>query len=594
MSRSRIWLISTAAVLCTAVPALAYSWPALFGVPGAFGQEASQPPQVATTPTRAAYTSTRPTAVIATASSRSDPGAEECDDNARCQHLGDCLSAWQRLWDRGEYAGALGLAYSAMQTAPRSLAVQHAVVLSQIMNDLRLARPERPEAGFEEAEDCRTRCPAQAATCPLPWSVLMPAVQMPLLPPGAHVYAEGQQPLFIRHFAPPCGNSPCGNSPCEANTPCAATRCGDGVSCVKSCAVECCADEAKGCCDKCAKDCKCCCTKVDKTKSRTASHSAVPTTIVIVRDHVHVPVQVPAPHVVPLPPPPVMQPVFSYGPAFPSVAVSAPMPSCPTVSRPVPAMDQRVYQVVGETVAVVPDPDCDVATPGSHVRILQRGGMCFVSSPNFEIRCDRVQSRDGDRLVLEGNVTLVSRRHGQTMTIEAERITLNVSTDQFQIDNARGLEQTRFNVAPVGTPVGTPVATPVATPPACPPAGHYGMTSAEESNAPVQDASVARLRAWLEKRKRHAYEDSIISRSRETVSEGPSRDYVLQAISRFLAAEQKESEAVQEYNALCEEIRRGVVVNERNFSTPPAAQPAPVGYSDGYYEVPPVAAPRPR
>jgi hypothetical protein len=524
MSRSRIWLISTAAVLCTAVPALAYSWPALFGVPGAFGQEASQPPQVAATPRRSAYTSTRPAAAIATATS--------------------------------SYAEA------------------------------------RPGGGFEEAEECQARCPAaQIGSCPLSLNVLVPAVQMPLLPPGVHLCPEGQQPLFIRHFAPSCE----GKAPCEANGY-TATRCGDGVAYVKDCVVECCADEAKGCCAKCAKDCKCCCTKADKTKTRTASRSHSPATIVIVHEPAHayvqapVPVQVPVPHVVPLPPPPVMQPVFSYAPAFPPVPVSVPMASCPTVSRPVPAADQTTHQFAIDEIMVQRGPECDAAAPGSHVRILQRGGMCFVSSPNFEIRCDRVQSRDSDRLVLEGNVTLVSRRHGQTMTIEAERITLNVSTDQFQIDNARGLEQTRFNVAPLGGPA----ATPVAAPSACPPAGFYGTTSAEESNVPSDDPRMARVRMLMEARKAacQAHEAALSARWKE-VDSGKVRptDYLLDSISRFLNAKQKESEILQEYETLCEEIRRGVVVNERNFSAP---APAAVPFGRHTYEVPPVTAPSPR
>jgi hypothetical protein len=563
MSRSRIWWISTAAVLCTAVPALAYSWPALFGVPGAFGQEASSPAQMAATPTRAAYTSIRPTVYVAT-SSHGEPGAEACEDNARCPDLGDCLSAWQRLWERGEYARALGLARSAVQAAPRSLAAQHAVVVSQILNDI---GSTRPATGFEEAEAWPSRCPAQTGSCPLPLNALFPTMQMPLLPAGAQVCSEGQQPLFIRHFETPCGST---------------------VSCVKTCVAECApvcaADEAKGCCEKCAKDCKCCCTKANKTKSRTAS---LPTTIFIVREPI--PVHVPAPHVVPLPPPP----VFSYAPAFP------PMPSVPVgvpVSRPAPAVVHGEYQVVGEEYTVPPSHECEAAPlgPNAHVRILQRGGMCFVSSPNFEIRCDRVRSNDGDRLVLEGKVTLVSRRHGQTMTIEAERITLNVATDQFQIDNARGVEQTRFNVAPVTAPV-------------CPPTGYYQAGSAEESNVSTQNPRIVQLHHLLTMRKseREAYEQALMARWKEVdAGKAASSDFLLEAISRFVRAVQRERETVEEYEALREESRRAeVVAPPVFFDGPGTAAPAPTGYRiehapvrvpEARYEAPAVVVPSAR
>jgi len=531
MSRSRIWWISTAAVLCTAVPALAYSWPALFGVPGAFGQEASRPAQMAATPARAAYTNTRPVAVAAT-SSHSEPGAEACADNTHCPLVGDCLSAWQRLWERGEYARALGLAHSALQAAPRSLAARHAVAVSQIMNDVRQAndlRQARPEGSFEEAEACQARCPsAQPGSCPLPLSVLLPSVQMPLLPVGAQVCPaqvcpaqvcpEARQPLFIRHFESPCGNN---------------------VRFVESAVYECPPEEAKGCCAKCAKDCKCCCTKADKTKSRTAS---APMTILIVREPVHVPVQVPAPHVVPLPPPPVMSPVFSYAPAFPS------MPASPAVGRP--AVAQNVYQVVGEEYTVPPSPECADGTPGTHVRILQRGGMCFVSSPNFEIRCDRVHSNDGGRLVLEGNVTLVSRRHGQTMTIEAERVTLNVNTDQFQIDNARGLEQTRFNVAPVTVPA-TATGLPVS---------HYGASPSGECNVRVEDPKASQLRELMEMRKaaRQAYELALEARVKELeAGKTASSDFLLDAIARFQRAVNREREIIEQYETHREGSRAG-------------------------------------
>src|SRR5688572_14334815 len=43
MTRCRIWLLTLAAVLLVAGPALAYTWPALLAWPTVFGQETSGP-----------------------------------------------------------------------------------------------------------------------------------------------------------------------------------------------------------------------------------------------------------------------------------------------------------------------------------------------------------------------------------------------------------------------------------------------------------------------------------------------------------------------------------------------------------------------
>jgi hypothetical protein len=383
MIRSRLWLLTMAALLMSAVPAFAYSWPTLFGLPAIFGQETPRPPRPVSFTTGGV-----------------------CQQRGTCPLVEDCLSAWRQLLAQGQYREALELARSAVQAAPQNVTAQHAFTVSQIINDVRRTVVL---AECEESEPRRCEKAVRSECCPLPLSFILSSMQMPLLPPGYQ---------FAGCLTPDLDVAACAS----------ASACAD----------------AKGCCEKCAKDCKCCCTKSQKTAARSACGAPstrtmeMPATIVIVREGMPL-----------FPPPPVMMPParqyllpFAAQPVMPPAYVVTPEYVAPA-SVPRAAVEIATY-----ADGACSEP-CTTPSLGK-VRIMQRGGMCFVSSPNYEIRCDRVSGGDSERLLLEGSVTLVSRRHGQTLTIEAERVVLNLKTDQFQVEKARGVEQTSFNMAPLG------------------------------------------------------------------------------------------------------------------------------------------------
>jgi hypothetical protein len=468
MTRSRVWWLSIAALAFSAVPALAYSWPTLFGLPSIFGQESSQP--VATASSRPAprcrsvqiLPQASPTFVTSApvTEDRSEDSAEACDEPC-CPLVGDCLAAWHKLWKQGEYTRALGMARRAVQVAPHNVAARHALVVSQ------LATASMPGAAIQPLKP--EWCELIANGCSLPGGMVLPTLQMPLLPFNCEIVGSpvqvcpDQERVLIQVQSAATGSALFG----------VGVNCDAGV---------CGSVEAKGCCEKCAKDCKCCCTKAQKKTAaaqagcctETARLATPQTVIVIVRE--------PLGHVAPFAGPimqvapaalaaPVMPPAYSVGPAD----YAPPLP--PPMAAPPIAVEQAIYEDPDRADACAGDP--------ASVRILQRGGMCFVSSQHYEVRCDRVSGGGTERLVLEGNVTLVSRRHGQTLQIEAERVVLNLKTQQFQVENARGMDQTRVNVAPLTGPVGVVRSGEYEVPPA-------PLSSSEECTSPPRPANTYR------------------------------------------------------------------------------------------------------
>lgn len=126
------------------------------------------------------------------------------------------------------------------------------------------------------------------------------------------------------------------------------------------------------------------------------------------------------------------------------VALPAPMRLPATQSPYVRAVQFEQAEVC----EAIPPPTC-VAT-STDVRITQDGNRVRFTSPKYSAQCDRIRGGAKGQLILEGNVQLVSRRHGQTMTINAQRVTLNMADDQFVVEQAEGMETSRVNVAPVG------------------------------------------------------------------------------------------------------------------------------------------------
>lgn len=146
---------------------------------------------------------------------------------------------------------------------------------------------------------------------------------------------------------------------------------------------------------------------------------------------------IPVPVLAPPPAPNVGGFAYGYQPVPISVPARPAAPSQPI--RPV------LYDPAAET--------CDGPMP-AHVQITQHGRRVQMSSPNYHAQCDRIRGGADGQLILEGNVQLMSRRHGQTMSITAQRVLLNVKDDQFVVEQAEGMESSRVNIAPVGVPAG--------------------------------------------------------------------------------------------------------------------------------------------
>jgi len=128
-----------------------------------------------------------------------------------------------------------------------------------------------------------------------------------------------------------------------------------------------------------------------------------------------------------------------------------PAPEQPAAVRPPAPLPPyiRAAQFDQAELCEPPPPASCVAMPAD-VRITQDGNRIRLTSPNYQAHCDRIRGGANGQFILEGNVQLTSRRHGQTMTISAQRVMLNVKDNQFIVEQAEGMESSRVNVAPVG------------------------------------------------------------------------------------------------------------------------------------------------
>jgi hypothetical protein len=179
-------------------------------------------------------------------------------------------------------------------------------------------------------------------------------------------------------------------------------------------------------------------------------------------------IPVPAPQ-----PPVVLQPSFAYGYSADGKIIRSEMAVPPRPAAASQPVRPVLYDPAAETCEAMPTPM--IAPMPAHVRITQHGSRVQMASPNYHAQCDRIRGGADGQLILEGNVQLMSRRHGQTMSITAQRVVLNVKDDQFVVEQAEGMESSRVNIAPVALPVGHYGNAEVAVPL---PVGHYGSERA--------------------------------------------------------------------------------------------------------------------
>ncbi len=405
MLRSRVWLLSLAAVLLVGGPALAYSWPVLFAAPSVFGQEQTR----------------------AEDSTPEMPYADRCPacctrDQVRPEVVRDCLATWQKLWAQGRFREALHLAKWIAAAAPRNADAQHALAVSQVVTQLSRASqqdtawlPRAIESGITAAGGLTPDSNVPIAQS-IDLDLACPDHDCPLMGLLQAVFGGG--------------NSVKGT--CKDSCPHCSTRAG------------CCKDEGAGC------------NHADGDRARQALQLRYtqqgPTVIWILRE--------PTPNM--MMQPGSMQPVLPAPPVAnmqmlppPDLAPPPPPFIAPDGSAyipvPVPGLPpQTVQQARGAEEENCEFPPPFSAERISEVSITQQGNRVHLSCDHFDADCQRLHGVGHGGLVLEGNVVLVSRRHGQTMTIRAERVMLNPSEGHFVVENAQGMEQSRMHVAPVG------------------------------------------------------------------------------------------------------------------------------------------------
>jgi hypothetical protein len=263
-------------------------------------------------------------------------------------------------------------------------------------------------------------------------------------------------------------------------------------------------------------------------------------------------------------PPPVAPPPY-LPPPIPIVYQQVPPPYMPPpvpVYAPVPAACV-LPTAFDECVAV---PEC-AATGCPGLIVSQHGGRVRVVLGHYRAECDKVTGSRGERLVLEGNVRLVSQRHGQTLQIEGERVILNVKDEQFIVENARGAQQSRINVAPLCAPEACQAVT------HAPVAIQRAECTAASSPCQAVQADLAQLQARIKacRAERVAYAESVEERMQEVAAGNASAlDSLCEAVRRYAVTCQKEQAALADYIAILPKVQRLDlnVIDQTGYSAP--------------------------
>jgi hypothetical protein len=666
MTRSRIWILTLLAAPLVAGPALAYSWPALFGLPAVFGQET---PQSAAHPMP--YADAAPTRC---------PKAGSCQE-VQCELLGDCLATWRKLWEQGRFREAYRLAQCAAQAAPNSVDAQHALAVSQVIinpqfqpinPDLRFFAQYAPVSGMQlygtrviafgpEAItpdrtasfdiECKVgECPltgffstifgccknAKSSCCEKCSSagccskegccakccktesvssaeVLAPSVgavermiQRKLETPVSLHWKDTPLQQILEdmktltnlnvvpdmqalHDAGICLSMPMSLSVDNVKLKSALNLLLTQAKLdyvIKDQVVQITTmEKANRCCEPTGGQSDCCIVRAPAGQSG-------PTMIWIIREPAPTmapmiggltPPMLPAipvvdrdeygyapPYIAPPPPPFVSPPDYLQFVPVPVPQLAPPRPAPVSyvwangppqiVPVPPPAPQAPYVRAVqfeqAEVCEPIPPATC-VAMP-SEVRITQDGNRVRFTSPKYSAQCDRIRGGAKGQFILEGNVQLVSRRHGQTMSISAQRVVLNMTDDQFVVEQAEGMESTRVNVAPIGLaarcygtdirPDGSGEVYQLSSP--CTSTAQElavtGLSSANDQAKAELDKCKGRLEMHQAERK--AYVSVLEARIKEfAVGKQPTPEFVLDAHARLCKAIANENQAMAQY-----------------------------------------------
>jgi hypothetical protein len=369
----------------------------------------------------------------------------------------DCVKLWRFLWDLGCYREAEDMAREACQLDAASIEARHALVVSQVVNAMFGA-----VNGSQETVVIGPPSPCNTTASVPCWR-------------ASRVTACAQETADDGCEAAACATAACATAACVKGackpaavaSKTAACACGDKCACAKkacACGAQCaCAKNGCACGDVCG------CKPATKRKFREIRRE-VPHSVIFVPGPGMPPPVPPAPCLapcvpgvsgVPVPPAAVNLPAMPPGvmhlprPAIMPMPYAAPpttyvqvpfhhllpdgSPCCPFAPVQPPA-------VVGMAPAVPPCPaDVLAARPTRYAR--QVNSTCTCVIPGFiEVSCERMSRIEGNRIVFEGDVTMMVHMEQHPAKITADRIVVDVRNRTYEVSSGDG--QSTSNTCP--------------------------------------------------------------------------------------------------------------------------------------------------
>lgn len=352
-------------------------------------------------------------------------GEEESEEGIEQMLAQDLMGMWGRLWSAGEYRQAADVAKQASRLAPKNTDAKHAMSVTSVLKAL------QANTAAEKAPAC---CSDEPAAVPSKGKL---QVSVGLFPFTIEVKASTNAAGIKAACEAIAGSGCCTKSVAAAKSCCAENKCcGSCKACAKS-----------GCTEKgCAKACPCCNEKTPKDCAcPRESKDALKTTAV--RGACCEGGACPATAVRPA----LIRPIGELKieiPPMPQVVVG-PMPR--VFQHAVPPQAGAVNQLTFVVAPPMPMPPVHMTQTGDHTHIV---------GANFDAFCRKATMLPGCPCVMmEGNVQMTTKRNGQPIRIEGQRIIVNVTDGTFTAESdANGVVgQTgflrRMPMGPVATPV---------------------------------------------------------------------------------------------------------------------------------------------
>ncbi|MFO0865514.1 MAG: hypothetical protein U0744_12840 [Gemmataceae bacterium] len=339
-------------------------------------------------------------------------GEEESEDGIEQLLAQDLMGTWGRLWNAGEYRQAADVAKQASRLAPKNNDAKHALSVAGVLKAL------QANAATEKAPSC---CSDEPAAAPSKGKV---QVSVGLFPFTIEVKASTNAAGIKAACDAITGAGCCTKSVAAAKSCCAENKCcGSCKACAKAgCTEKACAKACPCCNDKAPKDCAC--PRESKDAQKTAAvrggcceGEVCPLTAIrpaLIRSIGQLRIEMPP---------------------MPQVHVG-PMPR--VFANPVPAMPGTVNQLTFVAPAMPAVQGFAIAPPMPMppVHMTQTPDHTHIVGANFDAFCRKATMLPGCPCVMmEGNVQMTTKRNGQSIRIEGQRIIVNVTDGTFTAES---------------------------------------------------------------------------------------------------------------------------------------------------------------